>query len=67
MSESTNKPVGDRRAVAHSRGIRGNTTNAEQHQAQAAIIESGVLEKIEALKQTALCDVEPLLIDGAGI
>jgi hypothetical protein len=42
MSDSTKKPVGDRRAVAHSRGIRRNTTHAEHHEAQAGVIESGV-------------------------
>jgi hypothetical protein len=79
MSESTKKPVGDRRAGAHSRGIWRNTADPEHHEAQTSIIESGVearlsgsalhdvLEKIEALKQTALRGVEPILTDGAGI
>jgi hypothetical protein len=98
MSGSTNKPVGDRRAVADARGIRRDTTDAEHHEAQAGVIESGVwpratspgitvhlcssdvgvvlsasgstlhdvLEKIEALKQTALRAVEPRLTNGAG-
>ena len=99
MSESTKKPVGDRRAVADARGIRRNTTDAEHHEAQAGVIDSGVwsratspgmtvilgwsdlgvaasasgsalhdvLEKIEALKKTALRGVGPLLTNGAGI
>ena len=99
MSGSTKKPVGDRRAVADARGIRRDATDAEHHDPQAGVIESGVwprgtspgitvtlfssdlgvaasasgsalhdvLEKIEALKQTALRGVEPLLTNGAGI
>jgi hypothetical protein len=42
MSESTKKPVADRRAAAHSRGIWPSTTDAEHPKAQAGIIESGV-------------------------
>ena len=42
MSESTKKPVGDRRAVADARGIRRDTTDAEHHEAQAGVMESGV-------------------------
>jgi hypothetical protein len=99
MSESPNKPVDDRRAVADARGIRGNLPGAEHDEGQAGTIESGVWppgtsagitvspcssdlgfeasaigsalrevqEKIEALKQTALRCVEPLLTNGAGI
>jgi hypothetical protein len=99
MSENTTKPLGDRRAVADARGLRGNTTDAEHPEAQVGVMESGVwpraiapgstvnlcssdvsvatsasgsalhdvLEKIEALKQTALRGVEPLLTNGAGI
>ena len=98
MSESTKRPVGDRRAVADARGIRRDATDAEHHDPQAGVIESGVwprgtspgitvhlcssdlgvvvsasgstlhdvLEKIEALKQTALHAVEPRLTNGAG-
>jgi hypothetical protein len=99
MSESTKRPVGDRRAVADARGIRRNRTDAGHEEGRAGIIESGVwprgtapastvnrcssdlgvaasasgsavhdvLGKIEALKQTALRGVEPLLTNGAGI
>jgi hypothetical protein len=99
MSENTEKPVGDRRAVADARGIRRNTTDAGRHEAQDEVIVSGVwyratslgitanlcssdlgvaasasgsalhdgLEKFDALKQTALRGVEPLLTNGAGI
>ena len=42
MSESTEKPVGDRRAVADARGIRRNLTDAEHDEGQAGIVESGV-------------------------
>jgi hypothetical protein len=42
MSESTKKPVGDRRAVADARGIRRNLPNAEHDEGQAGIVESGV-------------------------
>jgi hypothetical protein len=41
MSESTKKPVGDRRAVADARGIRRNLTDAGHDEGQAGIIESG--------------------------
>jgi hypothetical protein len=99
MSESTKKPVGDRRAVADARGLWRNLTDAEHDEGQASILASGVwprgtspgitvnlcssdlgvgasasgsalhdfLERIEALKQTALRGVEPLLTNGAGI
>jgi hypothetical protein len=33
MSESTKKPVSDRRAVANARSIRRNTTDAKHHEA----------------------------------
>jgi hypothetical protein len=36
MSESSKKPVSDRRAVADARGIRRNTTDAEHHEANRA-------------------------------
>jgi hypothetical protein len=42
MSESTKKPVGDRRAAAHPRGLWHNITEAEHDEGQAGIIESGV-------------------------
>jgi hypothetical protein len=42
MSESTNKPVGGRRAVAGARGIRRNLTDAGLDQGQAGGIASGV-------------------------
>jgi hypothetical protein len=45
MSESKKKPVGDRRAVAEARGNRRNTTDAEHHEAQAGVTESGVWQR----------------------
>jgi hypothetical protein len=41
MSESTKKPVGDRRAVADARGIQRNTTDAEHDEFQVGLIDSG--------------------------
>jgi hypothetical protein len=41
MSQSTNKPVGDRRAVADSRGIQHNATDAEHDEFQVGLIDSG--------------------------
>ena len=42
MSESTKKPVGDRRAVADARGLWRNLTDAEHDEGQASILASGV-------------------------
>jgi len=47
VSESTKKPVGNRRAVADSRGVSRNTTDAEHHEAQAGIIEAGAQGSVD--------------------
>jgi len=75
MSESTTKPVGDRRigSGAWTRGTSpGITVNLCSSELGVEASASGsdqrdVLDKIEALKPTALCGVEPILTDGAGI
>jgi len=71
VSESTNKSVGDRRAVAHSRGLWSNITSAEHGEGVEASVRRAdhhdVLKKIEALRQNVLHWLEPLLIHGAGI
>jgi hypothetical protein len=42
MSERTKKPVGDRLAVAHSRGTWHHVTDAEHDGGQTGIVESAV-------------------------
>jgi hypothetical protein len=56
MSESTKKPMGDRRAVADARGIRRNTINAEHPEAQAGVTKSGIWPRATAPDSTVnLC------------
>jgi hypothetical protein len=66
MSESTNKPVGGRRAVANVCGIRRNRTDAEQDEGRAGVIESGVWPRATPPGITVnLCSSDPGVSAGA--
>jgi hypothetical protein len=93
MSESTKKPVADRRAVGYAPGIRRNITDPEHpaalrrafgHGEHRLVLRSTFARQtwasvparagrlcstswIEAIKQTTLRGVEPLLTNSAGI
>ena len=66
MSESTNKSVGGRRAVADARGIRRNRTDAEHYQGRAGVIESGVWPRATSPGiAVGLCSSDPGVEAGA--